>query len=66
MRPQAGVCPSSFLADLTALLFSPEPSRAALCSSCEGAARNALAALSDATTQQTVRRPPLQRPVPGR
>ena len=52
---QAGVCPASFLSDLTALLFDAEPSRAAQCAACQGAARNAVAALSDATTQDTVR-----------
>jgi len=52
------VCPASFLSDLTALLFNAEPSRAEQCAACEGAARNALAALADETTQETVRPQP--------
>ena len=54
---QAGVCSSSFLSDLAALVFDAEPSTAEQCASCEAAARNAAAALSDATTQDTVRAP---------
>jgi len=54
---QAGVCSSSFLSDLAALVFDAEPSTAEQCASCEAAVRNAAAALSDATTQDTVRAP---------